>query len=272
MFSLLFWNTDGRRVEGVLGNLVKAHGIELLVLAECRMPEHELLPVLARTSGVTFVRAYTNLKDTIVYVPAAWRPPTPIDEDESLRMSIRTLYCPSGMDVLLVAMHLRSKLHMKPESQWFSLHGIARRIAEAESRVGHSRTILVGDLNMDPFEPGMVAAECLHAISARSIASRGSRKVAGEEYRFFYNPMWARFGDRPDGTPGTYYYGSSESVAYFWHVFDQVLLRPDLLPYFRNEDLLVPTSDGTTSLLTERGRPDRSVASDHLPVIIRLDL
>ena len=42
---------------------------------------------------------------------------------------------------------------------------------------------------------------------------------------FFYNPMWGHFGDALDGPPGSYYDARSEAVAYFWNVFDQVLIR-----------------------------------------------
>src|SRR5437868_431263 len=48
-----------------------------------------------------------------------------------------------------------------------------------------------------------------------------------------------------------------ESVTYFWHLIDQVLLRPSLLPPFRNEGLRIPDRAGTTSLLTDTGVPSR---------------
>jgi hypothetical protein len=53
---------------------------------------------------------------------------------------------------------------------------------------------------------------------------------------------------------------------------DQVLMRPDLMASFQNENLTVLTVDGDRSLLTRKGFPDASFASDHLPVLFRLDL
>ena len=61
-------------------------------------------------------------------------------------------------------------------------------------------------------------------------------------------------------------------MTYFWNIFDQVLIRPDLLDLFRNEDLSILSNDGVESFLTERGLPDKTVASDHLPIIFKLDL
>ncbi|MBL8205931.1 MAG: hypothetical protein JNM09_16975 [Blastocatellia bacterium] len=84
--------------------------------------------------------------------------------------------------------------------------------------------------------------------------------------------MWGFFGDGSEGPAGTYYYRHSGHVSYFWNIFDQVLIRPDLLPSFRNSDLAVLTDDGDESLLTSHGLPDVAGASDHLPLLFKLDI
>jgi hypothetical protein len=106
----------------------------------------------------------------------------------------------------------------------------------------------------------------------RQLATEPGRRIESVRYPFFYNPMWSLFGDGSPGPPGTYYYRSSEQIAYFWHIFDQVLLRPALLSFFRNERLKILSGDGTVSFLGERGVPDRKSASDHLPILFELDL
>jgi hypothetical protein len=116
----------------------------------------------------------------------------------------------------------------------------------------------------------MVGADALHAVMSRHIAARATRLVAGEERRFFYNPMWNHFGDHPPCPPGTYYYRGSNQVVFFWNMFDQVLIRPDLLEFFRDEDLSILDSAGGTQLLTAGGTPDTSIGSDHLPILFRL--
>jgi hypothetical protein len=52
---------------------------------------------------------------------------------------------------------------------------------------------------------------------------------------------------------------------------DQIV-RLELLEAFRDEDLQIVTSCGRTSLVSRAGRPNRSVASDHLPIAFSLDL
>ena len=52
----------------------------------------------------------------------------------------------------------------------------------------------------------------------------------------------------------------------------QVLLRPDVMPFFPDESLQILSTDGTTSFLSERGLPNTSAVSDHLPIPFQLDL
>jgi hypothetical protein len=97
-------------------------------------------------------------------------------------------------------------------------------------------------------------------------------KLPGEEFRIFYNPMWSFLGDASSGPPGTYYRGPAGQVSFFWHMFDQVLFRPNLLPRFDSGDLAILTSAGDQSLMTVEEIPDTAVASDHLPLLFRLNL
>lgn len=72
-------------------------------------------------------------------------------------------------------------------------------------------------------------------------------------------------------TAGSYYYDSSQQVNYLWNVFDQVLLRPELAERFDPNGLSIVTKIGSTSLVRGDGRPDRGVASDHLPIVFDLE-
>jgi hypothetical protein len=157
-------------------------------------------------------------------------------------------------------------------SQLYECVELAEEIRRVEQEIGCERTLLVGDLNTNPFESGVVSAKGLHAVMARDLALRKERKVQKRRYHFFYNPMWNLLGDETDGPPGTYFYPRAEHECYFWNMFDQVLLRPDLLPYFKTEELKILSEDGKVSLLSARGTPDADNASDHLPILFKLHL
>lgn len=72
--------------------------------------------------------------------------------------------------------------------------------------------------------------------------------------------------------PGSYYRSGSGRTEYFWHSFDQVLLRSDLLDFFRDDSLEVVTRIGERSLVKESGLPDPNAGSDHLPLLIELSI
>lgn len=145
----------------------------------------------------------------------------------------------------------------------------ARDIRDVEKKVGHQRTVLVGDLNMNPFERGMVQANGFHAVMCRRVAARRERTVDGRSYPLFYNPMWNLFGDNRGAPPGTFYRDKGDIMSFFWNMYDQVLVRPDVVQRFVLDRLQILAQCGATALVNDGGRPH---VSDHLPIFFQLDL
>jgi hypothetical protein len=272
VLKLLFWNVDKKPRQEIVASLAAQHEVDVLILAECDVPDQVLLPALNADVASPFHPTFSRCESVRVFTRLTPDSMTTIFDDEGGSWTIRRVRCPSGTEVLLVAAHAVSKLYRSAESQTHRCITFAERVREFEERAGHTRTVLVGDLNMDPFESGIVSAVGLHAVMTRQKAAKKERTVNGTKYPFFFNPMWGRFGDRPDGPPGTYYRDRGEEVEHFWHIYDQVLVRPELLEAFRDQDLRIVTSCGQTSLVSRAGRPNRKVASDHLPIVFSLDL
>jgi hypothetical protein len=86
--------------------------------------------------------------------------------------------------------------------------------------------------------------------------------------------MWSCLGDRPMATQrsrtqrrpaGSYYFDQTADKANpFWRLYDQVLLRPDVMDQLRH--LVVLVSDGTEAFVSREGKPRRDMVSDHLPI------
>ena len=272
MTTFLFWNLYEKPLQGIVANLAHHHEIDVLMLAECSIAPDMLLSALnqpdapryhyAPSPACTKIEIFTRF-------PAEFIPFTSKDKP---RLTIRHLKLPGLIDILLVVTHLSSKLHWSEPSQSDECIVTARSVRSTEQDIGHSRTILVGDLNMNPFERGIVTATGLNGVMCRNIAARGARTVQSTQYPFFYNPMWSLFGDASLGPPGTYYRNVSEHVGYFWNMFDQVLIRPELLGRFDNNDLKILDSDGDISFLSKNGLPNKNIASDHLPILFKLNL
>jgi hypothetical protein len=227
MTTFLFWNLNRRPLLPLIRALFVEHRVDVLVLAESQLSTVALLDDLGAAASSPLSLPF-NLSDELqllVRYPAeSFRP---IRDEPGLMLQ----WCrpPGSLDILLVLAHLRSKRYLREADQAQLAMRCARYIEDAEGRIGHHRTIVLGDLNMNPFEPGMVGSEGFHAVPTRALASRSTRIVHGLPRRFFYNPMWGFFGDRTPGPPGTYYFNSSSPTALFWHMFDQVLIRPALL-------------------------------------------
>src|ERR1700722_628543 len=269
MVSIAFWNLNRRPLQDLLATLVKSHAVDLLVLAENTIAPSIVLASLNQVCPGYKTRPWSICTKISVFTRfhASFLQPT--EEDE--RFLICNLRLPARTEILLAMAHLSSKASFDDHSQLAECQLLSKGIRDAESKAGHGKTVVVGDLNVNPFEPPVAGALGLHAVMTRRLAMRNTRQIQNKEYRFFYNPMWRHFGERPDGPPGTYYYGSSGYVTYFWNIFDQVLIRPDLIQQFRDEDLRILTSIGGTSLVGTSGQPSK-VGSDHLPMIFNLDI
>jgi hypothetical protein len=270
MTTFLFWNTNKKPVEEAIAALVETHMVDVLVLAEFSARPVELLEQLNQPGKLGFHLTLGRSKGIVVFTRFSSQFVRPVYETE--RISIRRLALPAQIEILLALVYFPSKLFWSEDSQAFECTELARQIRIQEDEAGHNRTVLVGDLNMNPFESGLVSAAGLNAVMTRDLAERRFRTVQSRQYPFFYNPMWNHFGDQHDGPPGTYYYEGSEHVCHFWNVFDQVLLRPDLMNRCSTDGVKVLTQAGSLSLLSAQGRPNARSASDHLPLMFELDL
>jgi exonuclease III len=267
--KFLFWNINRKPIANVVAELAATQKADVVILAESTLTPRSLLATLNSAAGSGF-RLSTGVSKGITILTRFSRDfLRPVHESDHL--SISRLMLPARSEILLAAVHLPSKLYWSPESQGFECAELARLIAQEEDRAGHQRTVLVGDMNMNPFEPGLVSSVGLNAVTSRRIAERVTRTVQGRAYRLFYNPMWGHFGDVQGDTAGSYFYDSAEHLNYFWNVFDQVLLRPELAKRFNSDQLSIVKAVGQRSLVRPDGRPDVTLYSDHLPIVFELD-
>ncbi len=270
MINFLFWNIKRKPLATVVSSLVLNHEVDILILAECDIDSSVLLGAINRHNRNEFfllaglcskIKIFSRFIEKFVTVLF-----------EANRWTIRRLSLPAREEILLAATHQPSKLHANSIDQFVNIGSFMSAIRQMEKESGHAKTVVVGDFNANPFESGMVGTAGLHAVMSRQIAQGLKRTVENEEYDFFYNPMWGLMGDTSPGPPGTYYYGSPRHEAFYWHTFDQVLIRPGLLDRFDHRDIKVLTVCGDISLLSAQGVPNKRDFSDHLPLFFRLSL
>jgi hypothetical protein len=270
MVALMFWNTGNLANGHAIGQLCREYDVDVLLLAEIESPSGRLVveinprtaegrPLWELPRLESRVRAFTR------FAPGAVQPA--FDDRHVKMLSVQP---PIGVPLLVVAAHLPSKLHAGTTDQAYRIRRLRLDIGQREKELGHQNTVVIGDLNLNPFEDALTAADGLHGVMDRSVVVRPPRVVQGQEWDYFYNPMWSRLGDDSAGPPGTYWRAGSGVVSHFWHTFDQVLLRPGLLSCYKPSGLVVPRHIGASAILARDGaKPEQS---DHLPVVVTLSV
>ena len=273
MATFLFWNINRKPLRESVARLVERHQIDVLMLAESPLSARAMLVALNRNKGGwQFATPFNPLNPGKIQIYTRLPEQRLTEYVAFPHGTIRSLTGSNRAALLLAVVHLPSKLRTNPDSQFAECVELGRQLREAEDFAGHRRTLVVGDFNVNSFEPGMLAANALNCESSRVLAAKGERVVGGRAYRFFYNPMWNFFGDSGNGPGGTYFHRSSQMVRVSWNIFDQVLVRPDLLSSFDTSELQIITEDGSVSFLTRAGTPTRPNNSDHLPILFKLNL
>lgn len=259
--SFVFWNLRRNFPRDHLAALVTDHRPDILMLTESAPSTHSELSSL---TGPEY-RAHSDPNSRFLWIVRRSRCRFRELQNRE-RFSLARVQVSGTQPLLLALVHFPDSRNYGRYDRASCARELARIIEGREDADGHCRTLVVGDFNMDPFDEGMVAGDAFHAVMSRDIVREEGRVVQGKRYRMFFNPMWRLIANGI--TPGSYYFRHGELVEYFWHVFDQVLVRPALLPHFPDErtEFLTATSFGP---LLANGRPDKQI-SDHLPLKFQL--
>ncbi|QQS37334.1 MAG: endonuclease/exonuclease/phosphatase family protein [Ignavibacteriales bacterium] len=268
--NFLYWNIQNKDLSNLIAELVLQFDIDIIILSEVKnISKIKLLKTINADLELKFTFQNSPVNDPIIL--------TRYKSDfewiyDDLGICCRKFNHPLGLDFNLIVLHLGSKLYQDKDDQVLNSTRVREVIDVVEKKSGHNRTILVGDLNMNPYESGLVGADGIHAIIDKNIALKEKRTIGGKERYFFYNPMWSHFGYGKSKPLGTYYYNNSRQVNHYWHIFDQVIIRPQLIKYFDEDNLEVISETKSGSLLNNNGQPNQIKASDHLPIRLSFNL
>ena len=268
--NILFWNTHNNankyNIDHCMLELITDKKCDLIVLAEysddlsylCQMlnsaPGEEYRPI-PNNGGCDKIKGLIKKGiaiDTIC---------------EQSRYQIAKIETPEYK--LIVAMiHNISKLHASEDTQEENLRCLHNDIRAEETKYNTTNTLILGDLNVNPFERSCISANTLHAIPFLQEVRKPTRTVQKREYHKFYNPTWKFYGSR--AVPyTTYYYDNGDMVNYYWNIFDQVIIRPHLADAFDDGSLEIISGTKNHNLI-RNNRPDKANYSDHLPLFFAL--
>lgn len=273
MLNLLFWNLKRKSLAESVGLLAEEREADIVVLAEMPDSTEEILTRL-RQYDSDFLPGDWILPRRRVSLYHRFSAAQVQTLHDAKFWTIYQLALSDEEPLVLVAVHMPAKRgigYTGLDNRLPQFQQLCQDILREESASGTDRTIVVGDLNQNPFDGELVHLEALNAVMDPEVAARVSCQRDGQTYKYFYNPMWTAYGRR-QAPLGTYYYQEPDYVRYYWHVFDQVLLRPDLIPALGDEVPTAITELGGESLLRANGRPDDRRFSDHLPIVLSLNI
>jgi hypothetical protein len=182
--------------------MVQKHNVDVVILAECAVPPGDVLAALNAAGGGAFclppskgekVRIFTRLLETNLRDRF---------NDATGALTVRQLQPPGKADILLAAVHLPSRVNWDVNDQTLNAARLVSDTLQQENLHQHRRTLIVGDLNMNPFDAGVAGAGALHGVMTRDLAQREQREVRGLAFSFFYNPMWGYSGIGRRGRQG----------------------------------------------------------------------
>lgn len=265
--NYLFWNTNkNKNINTLLVDLIKSYNCEVLTLAEY---EDDVID-LQKKLDIQNINLYhvPSIMCKKIALLTKYNKEKIKHGPESKRYTIKIIPHDNLHQIILALVHLPSKMHSDSGMITEELRSLVKDIEEVEKNNNNCNTIITGDFNLNPFEDSMVSASGLHSLNNEEISLKKKRVILGREYRYFYNPMWKLWG-KQNFPGGTYYYNSSYALNYFWNIFDQVIIRPDLISNFNQNNLKIITEINGVNLLNTNGIPNRDI-SDHLPLFFEI--
>lgn len=298
MLTCLFWNYNSScktpDKESIPANLALYHHADILILNETTTDPQRVLDSLGSKGVPYFIpsdireRVQPEVKKGGL-TPIRFQVYTRLKEDqfrlfrEGGRSSIWKLKREGELEVLLTLMHFYSKRSYPGRDPFEGQHkasaGEYLTIHQAEDDARHTRTVVIGDFNMNPFEKGMIDPDGFGAMMSRELAElHSSPTMSKPGTRRFYNPVWSHMGRALPAPPGTFYWDEiGDPLNIYWHCYDQLLIRPELLKGFRDEYFkiltLMPADGGwVVELIRSKRKHWETRFSDHLPLLFKLEL
>jgi endonuclease/exonuclease/phosphatase (EEP) superfamily protein YafD len=264
MTQILFWNVKKKNLTSLVCAISSSTDADIVVLLESSVSPEETLKVLKE-----------NVTQDFYYPKSIQDEPRFHCFCRNSELDLSEIHCDSRTSVrilqigqhktLLILVHGVDVRNYDPETRQSRIQRLATQIRFLQEDKKITKSIFLGDFNMNPFEKGMNLPDGLNAMMTKECTKRGYRISDDNVYDFYYNPMWSLFGDNTGGPAGTIYNTSNQGI-YGWSMFDQVIIHHSVVDLFDNVKIL--TEAGTESLMNKQGRPDAINASDHFPILV----
>ncbi|PGZ92185.1 hypothetical protein [Bacillus sp. AFS029533] len=280
VYKMLFWNVLNKDLSIPVKKIADFYDLDFLVLGELKKADVPLykeelgkLGFSLRTTPQSKVKIFdrfeTQKHEMVKKI-------TDFSEYSQFDRSTSLIYTLNGQKILIVGVHLFSIASMSDQQSRKGFAMLALKVIEHyEKEHKIDKTIVIGDLNMNPYEPGMIDFFGLHATMCKNTALAGIRDIGGEKKRYFYNPSWEGYSNIGNdiSPPGTYFFEERYGTYLpYWNILDQVIIRPELVENNRGFKIISSAGEEVPNLLNEEGKPDKVIYSDHLPILYSFEI
>src|SRR5262249_17915255 len=159
-----FWNIREKPLLARVTRLVTRHAVDVVVLAECVAAPADVLGTLNAIGGSVWVRSNSLNDRVLVFNREAAGAPIGRFNGFNNGLTICELRPPARPSLVLAALHFPSKHGWSEEDQLSFAPLMAATVERIEDQIAVHRTVMVGDFNMNPFDPSMVSGFGFHAL------------------------------------------------------------------------------------------------------------
>lgn len=259
---VLFWNTAKNNNNQIIAKMIEELNLDFLALAEYKDDLSELLQLVNKEKDNHY-REYVNFGADNITLIGRLNNVCPVNQN--IHYSIQIV----NNKLIICSAHMPSRIYEQSDQRRkHIMQQMVNDLDKIETDKGIKDTIVVGDLNANPYEDECLSAYGLHGMPISEVTQKEKRQIDGRNYKMFYNPMWNLLGDLKY-PPGTYYYSGSEPNNPYWYLLDQVLIRPSLRERFVDSSLKIIHKVADVSLVDVKGHPDKKI-SDHLPIVFEI--
>ncbi|WP_373217787.1 hypothetical protein [Ruminococcus sp. 5_1_39BFAA] len=223
LLNILFWNLKRNAIEDYIIDCIVENNVDIAVFSEF--------------NGINFINIEKNLGKMYGRILAAQddRKVTLIAKNtfsvtilqQQNRYSIYNVKT-AVKDYLLAAVHLEDRRNYKSAERIDTIKRLVADIEQTEELLKCNNTIVIGDLNANPYDEELLSKYAFNAVLFKTIIDKSELTNPNSSKRKrFYNPILHYISEDTE-MYGSFYHEKDYMTSY-WHCLDQVLVRKSLV-------------------------------------------
>lgn len=258
--KILFWNLKKNSIEKYIADCIDEKDIDVALFSEYDRINFKKLEKLLHNQykhviGMGGCDKITLVARNIISVEIKR------EQDRYVLYTINS----DNFRYIISGVHLQDRRSSDSQARIIKIGRIVNDIKNLETTSKCKKTIIIGDFNANPYDDELLGVSAFNAVLFKEEILRSeTRKVDGEIYRRFFNPI-LHFISEETKMYGSFYYNQGSATP-IWNCLDQMIVSKALANSVIDMQYLKMIKE--TSLIS-RVRPNAKI-SDHLPLYVEL--